>query len=161
MMSDCPPFAWLVCVDPRHVHDIWPHAALLLKRAIAKTGLASFSAIERDVLVGSSLLWIAWNGSAVEAAASTSLQQTEAGKVCIITACAGTGMRRWQSLIGGIEAYAEAEGCRCVRIFGRRGWARVLDGYEQTYAIIDKPLGREASSQCNSPSTASGRPLRT
>jgi hypothetical protein len=43
-------------------------------------------------------------------------------------------------LIAGIEDYAKAEGCRCVRIIGRRGWARVLPGYEQTFAIIDKRL---------------------
>jgi len=86
------------------------------------------------------LLWIAWNGAAIEAAASTSLQQTDAGRICVITACAGMDMARWLPLIRGIEAYAEQEGCRCVRIFGRRGWSRVLDGYEQTYAIIDKRL---------------------
>ncbi|MCK1387374.1 hypothetical protein IVB31_24300 [Bradyrhizobium sp. 21] len=130
----------LVCIDPKCVQDIWPSTAPLLKQAIAKTGLAQFAMIERDILDGRSLLWVAWNGSMIEAAASTSLQQTDAGKVCIITACAGTGMTRWLSLIRAIEAYAQAEGCRCVRIFGRKGWARVLEGYEQTHAIIDKRL---------------------
>jgi hypothetical protein len=130
----------LVCIDPEHVHAVWPLVAPLLKQAIVKTGLSAFAAIERDILDGNSLLWIAWNGSVVEAAASTSLQQTDAGKVCIITACAGTGMARWLPLIRGVEAYAQAEGCRCVRIFGRRGWARALDGYEEAYSIIDKRL---------------------
>lgn len=134
------PVSQLACVDPERVHEIWPSVAPLLKQAIAKTGLAEFATIERDILDGASLLWVAWNGSVIEAVASTSLQQTDAGKVCIITACAGTGMIRWLPLISGIEAYAQAEGCRCVRIFGRKGWARVLEGYEQTYAIVDKRL---------------------
>ena len=50
-------------------------------------------------------------------------------------------------LISEIKAYAEQEGCRCVRIFGRKGWGRVLDGYQQTHAIIDKhvdDVGRAA-----------------
>jgi len=132
--------AQLVCVDPDHVHEIWPSVAPLLKQSIARTGLAEFATIERDILDGSSLLWIVWNGHDIEAAASTSLQQTDAGKVCVITACAGTDMTRWVSLIRGIETYAQREGCRCVRIFGRKGWVRVLDGYEQTHAIIDKRL---------------------
>jgi len=132
--------AQLVCVDPDHVREVWPVVAPLIERAIVTTGLSSFAAIERDILVGASLLWVAWTGSVIEAAASTSLQQTDAGKVCVITACAGTGMAGWLPLIRGIEAYAQAEGCRCVRIFGRKGWARVLEGYEQTYAIIDKCL---------------------
>lgn len=130
----------LVCIDPKHVREIWPLVVRLLREAIVKTGLSAFATIERDILGGVSLLWVAWNGQAIEAAASTSLQQTEAGKVCVITACAGFGLTRWVSLIRGIEAYAQAEGCCCVRIFGRKGWGRVLDGYEQTHAIIDKRL---------------------
>ncbi|QOG22041.1 hypothetical protein [Bradyrhizobium sp. SEMIA] len=130
----------LVCIDPEYVREIWPLVAPLILRAIVRTGLSAFAAIERDILDGTSLLWVAWSGSTIEAVASTSLEQTEAGKVCVITACAGVGIARWLSLIGGIEAYAEAEGCRCVRIFGRKGWARVLEGYEETHAIIDKRL---------------------
>jgi len=122
------------------VRSIWPLAAPLLRKAVVKTGLADFAVIECDVLEGRSLLWVAWNGSAIVAAASTSLQQTEAGRVCVITACAGRDMHDWLPLIGGIEAYATAESCRCVRIFGRKGWSRVLAGYRETYAIIDKPL---------------------
>src|SRR5690348_7795755 len=118
----------LVCVDPSRVYEMWPSVAPLLNRAIAKTGLAAFATIEREILDGVSLLWIARNDRGIEAAASTSLQQTDAGKVCVITACAGSDMTRWLPLIGGIEAYARAEGCCCVRIFGRKGWARVLDG---------------------------------
>ena len=140
MYRDRRHYAQLVCVDPDHVREVWPLVAPLIERAIVTTGLSSFAAIEHDILVGTSLLWVAWNGSEIEAAASTSLQQTDAGKVCVITACAGTGMTRWLPLIRGIEAYAQAEGCRCVRIFGRKGWARALEGYEQTYAIIDKRL---------------------
>jgi len=135
-----PAAAQLVCVDPRRAREIWPHVAPRLKRAIAKTGLAAFADIERDILDGASLLWIAWDGATIEAVASTSLQQTDAGKVCVITGCSGTRMARWLPLIRGIEAYAEGEGCRCVRIFGRKGWARVLQGYTQVHAIIDKRL---------------------
>jgi hypothetical protein len=130
----------LVCVNPVRARSVWPRVAPLLCRATAKTGLSAFAEIERAILSGTALLWIAWNGSAIEAAASTSLQQTDAGKVCVITACAGAGMTRWLPLIRSIEAYARDEGCTCVRIFGRKGWARVLDGYRQTHAIIDKRL---------------------
>jgi hypothetical protein len=132
--------AQLACVDPKRVREAWPSVAPLLKLAIAKTGLAAFATIEREILDGLSLLWIAWNDRGIEAAASTSLQQTDAGKVCVITACAGSDMARWLPLIRGIESYAREEGCCCVRIFGRKGWARVLGGYEQTYAVIDKRL---------------------
>jgi len=138
-----PSLAELVCVDPKRVGEIWPHVEPLLRKAIARTALSAFSDIERDIINGNALLWIAGGGEgapAIEAVASTSLQQTDAGKVCVITACAGAKMARWLPLIKGIEAYAKDEGCHCVRIFGRRGWLRALDGYEQKYIIIDKDL---------------------
>jgi hypothetical protein len=134
--------AELVCVDPKRVHDIWPHIAPLVRSAIARTGLSAFADIEQDILRGNALLWLAVGGeggvAAIEAVASTSLQQTDSGKVCIITACAGANMARWLPLINHIEAYARAEGCRCVRIFGRKGWLRVLEGYRATSVVLDK-----------------------
>jgi hypothetical protein len=136
--------AELVCVDPKRVHEIWPHVAPLLRSAIARTGLSAFADIEHDILHGNALLWLAVSGdggvSAINAAASTSLQQTDSGKVCIITACAGADMARWLPLINHIEAYAKDEGCRCVRIFGRKGWLRVLEGYEEKHIIMDREL---------------------
>jgi hypothetical protein len=134
--------AELLCVDPKRIHEIWPHVAPLLRRAIARTGLSAFADIEQDILRGNALLWLAVGGeggaTAIEAAASTSLQQTDGGKVCIITACAGADMARWLPLINHIEAYAKEEGCRCVRIFGRKGWLRVLEGYRATSVVLDK-----------------------
>lgn len=139
-----PSSAELVCVDPARVHEIWPLAAPLLRRAIARTGLSAFCDIEREVLCGNALLWLAVEGEgstvAILAAASTRLQRTHAGKVCVITACAGTDMPRWLGLIARIEEFARNEGCNCVRIYGRKGWLRALDGYEQRHVILDKEL---------------------
>jgi hypothetical protein len=36
------------------------------------------------------------------------------------------------------EAHTRAEGCKRVRIFGRKGWLHVLDGYEEKHIIIGK-----------------------
>jgi hypothetical protein len=132
--------AELVCVDPGRVHEIWPHAAPLLCAACRRTGLNAFADLEADVLCGRGLLWIAWDGRTIEAAATTVLIRSETGKVCIITACGGRDMKRWLPLIDQIEIYARAEGCRRVRIFGRKGWLRVLKGFEQKHIIMDKDL---------------------
>jgi hypothetical protein len=138
------PSAELVCVDPGRVREIWPVVAPLLRKAVLKIGLSAFADIERDVLAGSALLWLAVrseaSGPAIDAAASTRLQHTDAGKVCVITACAGRNMSHWLPLISGIEDYARVEGCRCVRIFGRKGWLRVLGGYRAKHIILDREL---------------------
>ena len=139
-----PSSAELVCVDPKRVREIWPHIAPLLRKATLRTRLSAFADIECDILDGRALLWIAVSGKrgrlAIEAVASTSLQQTDRGKVCVITACAGTHMSRWLPLIAGIENYAKDEDCICVRIFGRKGWLRALEGYRAKYIISEKEL---------------------
>jgi hypothetical protein len=50
-------------------------------------------------------------------------------------------MKRWLPLVDQIETYARAEGCRRVRIFGRKGWLHVPDGFEEKHLIMDKELG--------------------
>ena len=135
-----PSTAELVCVDPDRVREVWPHVSALLKAACYRTGLNAFADIEADILAGRSLLWLAWNGSSVESAAATILINSEIGKVCIISACGGSHMKRWLPLIDQIESYAKHEGCQRVRIFGRKGWLHVLEGYEERHIIMDKEL---------------------
>ncbi len=131
----------LVCVDPKRVDEFWPHVSPLLKAACQRTKLNAFADIEADILSGRSLLWMAWNGRAVESAAATILINSEIGKVCIITVCGGSDLERWLPLIDQIEGYAKAEGCKRLRIFGRKGWLYVLDGFEAKHVIMDKALG--------------------
>jgi hypothetical protein len=45
------------------------------------------------------------------------------------------------SRIRQIETSARAEGCKRVRIYGRKGWLHVLDGFEEKHIIMDKALG--------------------
>jgi hypothetical protein len=130
----------LVCIDPQRVSEVWPYVRPLLKAACHRTGLNALSDIEGDILAGRSLLWIAWNGEAIDAAAATILINSEIGKICVITACGGRDLRNWLPLIGKIETYAKHERCARVRIYGRKGWLRVLDGYRQQHVIMEKEL---------------------
>jgi hypothetical protein len=133
--------AELVCVDPKRVHEIWPHAKDKIRAACEATGLSAFEDIEYDVLSGDQLLWLAWNGKDILAAATTQLVKP-LSKVCVLTACAGYDRERWLPLFAKIEQYAKDEGCSSMRIFGRRGWERVLTGYKANYIILEKSLGR-------------------
>jgi hypothetical protein len=38
------------------------------------------------------------------------------------------------------DGYARREDCKRVRIYGRKGWLHVLDGYEEKHIIVDKEL---------------------
>lgn len=128
----------LVCIDPARVREIWPQVAPFLKSAIVGPGISAWSDLEEDVLEGDGLLWICREDNKILCAGTTALQGTDSGLVCVVTACGGTDMRSWLPLLAKIEAYAKAEGCRCTRIVGRKGWIRVLEGYTVSNVILEK-----------------------
>jgi len=130
----------LICVDPQRVHEVWPRVAHLINGAVHRTGLSHTADIEYDTLHGDGLLWLACDGETVMAAATTVLAETDTAKVCVLTACGGAGRAAWLPLLAQIEAYARAEGCAALRIYGRKGWARVLTGYRVEHVILRKEL---------------------
>jgi hypothetical protein len=81
------------------------------------------------------LLWLAVSDH-IEAAATTHLSRN----VCTLTACSGHQRERWLPLFKKIEKYAKDEGCTAMRIFGRKGWERVLDGYHVEHVVLEKAL---------------------
>lgn len=125
----------LICICPDRVSEFWPFAKWLIKAAIDRTNLSDFADIERQVLAGEQLLWLAWSDK-IEAAATTHL----ARNVCTLTACSGRDRKRWLNLFEKIEQYAKNEGCSAMRIYGRRGWERVLDGYRVEHVVLEKEL---------------------
>jgi hypothetical protein len=135
-----PRSAELVCVPPDTVHKVWPLVRNLIYEAMRRGGLSSFGPVEETVLSGRGLLWLAWDGQIIHAAAVTTLSATEWRKVCEIVACGGKDMRRWIELIEGIEKFARAEGATATRIIGRKGWARVLRGYRAKRVVLEKEL---------------------
>lgn len=129
----------LVCIDPARIDEMWPHVRDKIRAAVERTGLCSFADIEADVLTGMQLVWIAWTGSEIMAAATTQLVKPF-DKVCVLTACSGYDRAQWLPLFRQIEEYAKAEGCMTMRIFGRKGWERVLDGYRVEHVVLEKAL---------------------
>ncbi len=134
------PSVELVCIDPARVAEFWPHVRGLILGAIARTGLSHTRDVEASILSGRSLLWITWDGQAIDAAAATEIVANDLGKVCVLVACGGRNRRRWFPMLGKIEVYAKAEGCSCVRILGRRGWARLLKSYAARHVVLEKRL---------------------
>jgi hypothetical protein len=125
----------LICVPPKEVSLVWEYAGGMIRAAIEQTNLSDFADIEKDVLSGDQLLWLAVSDH-IEAAATTHLSRN----VCTLTACSGHQRERWLPLFKKIEKYAKDEGCTAMRIYGRPGWERVLDGYRREFVILEKAL---------------------
>lgn len=127
----------LVCVAPKDVSQVWPYAGGMIRAAIERTDLSAFEDIEKDVFAGEQLLWLAISDH-IEAAATTHLSRN----TCTLTACSGHQRERWLPLFARIEKYAKDEGCHTMRLYGRKGWERVLDGYHVEHVVLEKDLGR-------------------
>ncbi|WP_375413093.1 hypothetical protein [uncultured Bradyrhizobium sp.] len=111
----------------------------MISAAIERTGLSDFSDIERDVLSGDQLLWLAISDH-IEAAATTQLIKTTGKPVLVIVAVSGSQRDRWLPLKSRIESYAKAEGCSVVRSYARKGWERALKDYRVQSVILEKVL---------------------
>jgi hypothetical protein len=116
--------------------------APLIKAAMEKGRLSSYADVEHSVRNGAALLWIAWNGEKIKAAAVTELGQANGEKFCMIVACGGSDRGQWVHLLAGLEAYGKAEGCAAMRIYGRCGWLKLLPDYRTTRVLLEKPLRR-------------------
>jgi hypothetical protein len=130
----------MVCVDPARIRELWPHVEHFAKEAMRRGDLGDYHNVNRRVLAGQMLVWLAWHEPNIEAIAITELVRTERSRSCVIVACGGTRVRRWIGLIEHIENYARDEGCDNVRIFGRKGWQRLLKDYSAPKVLLEKAL---------------------
>ena len=130
-----------LCVAPALLEKFWPHVSPLIAAAMRRGRITDFAVVDRAVLSGNALLWIACDGGRIHAAAVTELSAVAGERFCTITACGGSGRAQWLPLIAELEDYARREGCAAMRIFGRTGWARVLPDYRVSRVLLEKPLG--------------------
>lgn len=130
----------LACVNPEEIGQYWPVVRHFIASAVDKTGLADFAEMEAQILAGDQLVWLAIEDDAIRAVASTHLSLIGGNKVCTLTACAGHGMKEWLPLFEKIEQYAKNEECGAFRIYGRKGWQRMLEGYSAKHVILEKRL---------------------
>jgi hypothetical protein len=132
----------LICIPLDLVPQIWPRVSGLIYVAIKKGGISSFAPVEQAVRSGRAKLFVAWDGAeTILAAAVIEVVSTEfRNAVCEVVACGGKQMERWLHFMNGIEEWARDQGCSAVRVIGRRGWLRALDGYHEKRLVIEKVL---------------------
>jgi hypothetical protein len=130
----------LVAIPPADAHEVWPHVAALVKAAMEKGRLSNYTEVEQAVRSGAALLWLAWEGETIKAAAVTEIGEANAEKFCTIVACGGHDRGQWLHLLEGLEGHAKAEGCAGMRVYGRRGWGKLLKDYRVTRLVLEKTL---------------------
>jgi hypothetical protein len=157
--DECRSHCQLICIDPARVHEFWPHVSPLIAAAMERGAITDVADVECAVLAGRALVWIAWDGrkrpdgneTSIKAAAVTQLSVVNGARFCTVVACGaspskpaarrqGRDRDEWLPLLAGLEHYARAEDCKAMRIFGRRGWERVLPDYKAARVLLEKEL---------------------
>jgi hypothetical protein len=122
------------------VPRIWPSVGHLIERALQRGGVTPGLDIARRLADGTALLWLAWDGTQIHAAAVTELTLRDGRRACTVMACGGRRRGLWLHLLRDLEAYAVAEDCGAMLILGRPGWSRLLQDYRVTSITLEKEL---------------------
>jgi hypothetical protein len=137
----------LIQIPTEAIAEIWPLAARMLAPALSYANGATDLAAELTALnARKKQLWMVVleepQGRAKGVAAGiTSLQTNADGSLTAnIEYFGGENMKAWFSLKGEFEQWARDEGCRDVRLWARKGWARHLPEYRITHYIMRKEL---------------------
>jgi hypothetical protein len=130
----------LVCVDPDRIYETWPHVEHLIKPAMVRSGEMIVFDVLSSLANRRFLLWLIWDETEIVGAVITELSDTITGRICTIVFMGGKDRKRWLHLLQELEDYARKEHCRAMRLYGRRGWKRVLRDYRETRIIMEKVL---------------------
>lgn len=129
-----------LCVAPERVKSIWPHVEIWIEDAVERCGDWTVAEIYSDLLSGSMLLWVRWDGTALKSAAVSHVTLVPKGKVCRIIACGGSSDGDWKAALSPIESYAKEIGCAAMRIHGRPAWSKVFNDYDLEWVALEKRL---------------------
>jgi hypothetical protein len=130
----------LVLIPRGHVPQVWGLAAPYLDKAVKAGALQSLEEWRGECINGGKQLWFVWANETCHGAGVTSLCETPQGRTCIIDGFGAKTGSQWLATLPVLEQWAKSQGCVCVRLYGRVGWAEKLKDYALKGVILDKDL---------------------
>ena len=122
-------------IQASELGQFWPIAKPLIQKALDRGSDYSIDEVYMGLMRTEMQLWM-WGD---EAALVTAIQTDRGQKFCLLLACGGTNMSDWFQYFPHLEAWAKSKGCDAMRLYGRRGWARVT-GYKVCWTKMEKEL---------------------
>jgi hypothetical protein len=129
------------CLGPEQIDSLWDEYAHHLERLELRGDCLAID-IRDDLRFARKQLFGYQQDGKVLGVAITRIADTPRGRMCEIYGAAGTELVRGQidEIMNEIERWAAAIGCTRVRICGRKGWLRRLNGFQQTGIIMEKQI---------------------
>lgn len=119
----------------RDIGPVWKWASKHIQKGLDRGSCYTLSQIHTGLLKGDMQLWT-WGN---KASLVTTIQTDNMNTFCLLLAAGGCDMSEWAGKIYLIEDWARAYDCKEMRIYGRRGWAKVLN-YKIDYTRLSRQL---------------------
>lgn len=134
----------LVLIPAAHLETVWPLAEPHLRRAMTFAD-GEFTLDEARACIGDGRfqLWLGWDVAERRAigAGVTEIFDYPRKRVCFLVLWASDAPRsRWLESLQTVERWAKGQGCKGMRLLGRKGWARVLGAYRPQYTVFVRSL---------------------
>lgn len=123
---------------PGEVQHVWCCVAPLIQKALDRNSDYTLDEVHDGLMSGDMQLW-AYKPDRVRAALVTKIESNSTGKWCLLLAAGGEDAKEWLPYAESLEDWARSNGCDEMRIYGRRGWAR-LAGYREDWTRMSKRL---------------------
>ncbi len=129
------------CLGAEQIDALWSEYGQHLER-LELHGDCLALGIRADLKASTKQLWGYQHDGKVLGVAVTSVIETPHGRACEIYGGVGTETARGQidEVMREIERWAAAMGCKRIKILGRKGWLRRLNGFRQTGIIMEKQI---------------------
>ncbi len=127
----------LTVYEKNDIHLVWEDVRPLINRALEHSYTHGLGDIADGLFTGYMNLWVYGE---FQAAMVTQVLEDHHGKFCLLLTLSGDNFDEYKQYLDVIEAWAKAEGCKEMRIYGRRGWLRKLPEFKEQYTLASKPL---------------------
>ncbi len=132
------PSSRLFAYRPEHIPEIWSDVKDFIQSALIDNGHLTIEDIYNNLLLGHYQLWTPFSDH-IQAAFVTAIYDVRGVKNCTIIACGGTNLDSWKHFMKDVEDWAREDGCTSIKIYGRRGWAKIF-GFDIVSTELRKEL---------------------
>lgn len=131
--------AEVFCLRVHEIDAAWPQIEKLLSRIEDPT--LSPAEVRAQAKDKKALVWGLQRGAEIVAAWVTKIESNSTSKWGVVWLCAGDGLKEITDAYEmHTEPYFRLNGCLYAQINGRRGWLKVLNGYQEIGAMLAKNL---------------------
>ena len=117
----------------------WPIVSQLLAPAIEENEY-SLEDVKQSIIAKEMQLWIAVEYGAIKAAMTTKLAVYPQGITCVLMHLGGKWDQPMNGCLDIIGEWAKEHGADRFVLYGRKGWKRVLSGFEEKAIVLEKRI---------------------